>query len=222
MASAVCWLLILTFVDETFYDRQIPVAQQPKRKSRLLRLVGVEQWKTRHQRSSFGRALLRPFVAVFKLPVFLSFLYYVFTFAWVIGLNTQISVFLTSPKLYAFNDKDIGIPPIPQNTRTTPNLTYLSTRPLLLRPHRRNHPRRNRRPLGSRPSRHHLHPPQRPLRARIPPPSYLLRHPHHDHRHRARRLWPAAYMALHGDRGQHGPFRFRYHDHHHRHQRLRA
>lgn len=76
----VCWLLVLAFVDETFYDRRIPVTQQPKRKSRLLRLIGVEQWKTRHQRSSFGRALLRPFVVVFKLPVFLSFLHYVFTF----------------------------------------------------------------------------------------------------------------------------------------------
>lgn len=114
MASAICWLLVLAFADETFYDRQIPADQQPERRSRLLRLVGVEQWKTRHQRSSFGRALLRPFVVVFKLPVFLSFLYYVFTFAWVIGLNTQISVFLTNPKLYAFNDKDLGTSPVPQ------------------------------------------------------------------------------------------------------------
>ena len=54
------------------------------------------------------RALLRPFLAIVKLPVLLSFGYYVFTFAWVIGLNTQISVFLTNPKLYAFNDKDLG------------------------------------------------------------------------------------------------------------------
>ncbi len=114
ISSAVCWLLVLAFVDETFYDRRISLAQQPKRKSRLLRLVGVEQWKTRHQRSSFGRACLRPFVAVLKLPVFLSFLYYVFTFAWVIGVNTQISVFLTNPELYAFNDKDLGTSPLPQ------------------------------------------------------------------------------------------------------------
>lgn len=111
IASAVCWLLVVAFADETFYDRQIPVNQQPKRRSRLLRLIGSEQWKARHQRSSFGRAILRPFVAIIKLPLFLSFLYYVFTFAWVIGLNTQISVFLTNPKLYAFNDKDIGISP---------------------------------------------------------------------------------------------------------------
>ena len=108
IASAICWLLVLAFVDETFYDRQILSHQQPERRSRILRLVGVEQWKTRHQRSSLKGALLRPFIAILKIPLLLSFLYYVFTFAWVIGLNTQISVFLSNPKLYAFTDKDLG------------------------------------------------------------------------------------------------------------------
>ncbi|MCJ1456322.1 hypothetical protein MMC28_006683 [Mycoblastus sanguinarius] len=50
-----------------------------------------------------------PFSVIVKLPVLLSFGYYIFTFAWVIGLNTQISVFLTNPKLYNFSDKDIGL-----------------------------------------------------------------------------------------------------------------
>ena len=109
LASALCWLLVLALADETFYDRRIPIDKQPLRKSRLLRLVGIEQWKTRHQRTSYGSALLRPFVAIMKLPVFLSFLYYIFTFAWVVGLNTQISVFLTNPKLYNFSNKDLGM-----------------------------------------------------------------------------------------------------------------
>ena len=53
-----------------------------------------------------------PFSVIVKLPVLLSFGYYIFTFAWVIGLNTQISVFLTNPKLYNFSDKDIGGKPL--------------------------------------------------------------------------------------------------------------
>lgn len=108
MVSALSWLLIVALADETYYDRHIPMDQQPKRKSRLSRLVGIEQWKSRHQRPAFGRALLRPFFAIVKLPVLLSFGYYVFTFAWVIGLNTQISVFLTDPELYGFNEKELG------------------------------------------------------------------------------------------------------------------
>ena len=79
MVAAIYWLLVLVFADETSYDHQIPRDEEPKRISRILRLIGVEQWKSRHQRPPFERALLRPFIAVIKLPVFLSFLYYVFS-----------------------------------------------------------------------------------------------------------------------------------------------
>ena len=108
MLNAVCWILALAFLDETYYNRQIPTDKQATKKSRLLRLLGTEQWKSRHDRSTLGRALLRPFLAIVKIPVLISFAYYTFTFAWVVGLNTQISVFLTNPSLYAFDDKDVG------------------------------------------------------------------------------------------------------------------
>lgn len=108
MLNAVCLILVIAFVDETYYNRQIPAEKQTKKGSRLLRLVGIEQWKSRHQRVTLGRALLRPFLAVAKVPVLISFAYYTFTFAWVVGLNTQISVFLTNPKLYSFSSKDVG------------------------------------------------------------------------------------------------------------------
>ncbi|KAL8949503.1 MAG: hypothetical protein Q9222_004393 [Ikaeria aurantiellina] len=107
--SAICLLLILAFADETYYNRAVPTEHQPKRKSRLLRLVGIEQWQTRNQRPSLYSCILRPWLVIAKLPVFLSFCYYTFTFAWVVGLNTQISVFLTDPKLYAFDDRDLGL-----------------------------------------------------------------------------------------------------------------
>ena len=108
MLNAVCWILAVVFLDETYYNRQIPTDKQAIKKSRLLRLLGTEQWKSRHDRSTLRRALLRPFLAIVKIPVLISFAYYTFTFAWVVGLNTQISVFLTNPSLYAFNDKDVG------------------------------------------------------------------------------------------------------------------
>lgn len=91
---AVVLILIVSFMDETFYNRKIPQDQQPLRKSRLLRLVGVEQWKSRHQRNSFWAAMKRPAVTIAKVPVLLTSLYYVFTFAWVIGLNAATGVFL--------------------------------------------------------------------------------------------------------------------------------
>ncbi len=108
MLNAVCWILVIAFMDETYYNRQIPMDEQATKGSRLLRLVGIEQWKSRHQRNTLRHALLRPFLAIAKIPVLISFAYYTFTFAWVVGLNTQISVFLTNPKLYAFDSKDVG------------------------------------------------------------------------------------------------------------------
>jgi hypothetical protein len=81
-------------MDETYYNRRIPRDQQPERKSRLLRLVGYEQWQSRHQRNTFSAAVMRPVVTIMKIPVLLTSLYYVFTFAWVIGLNAATGFFL--------------------------------------------------------------------------------------------------------------------------------
>ena len=108
MLNAVCWILVIVFMDETYYNRDISPERQATKGSRLLRLVGVEQWKSRHQRGTLERALLRPFLAVAKIPVLVSFANYTFTFAWIVGLNTQISALLTNPKLYAFNGRDVG------------------------------------------------------------------------------------------------------------------
>ncbi|KAI9730962.1 MAG: hypothetical protein M1818_008037 [Claussenomyces sp. TS43310] len=87
-------LLILSFMDETYYDRKIPRDQQPQRKSRLLRIIGLEQWQSRHQRNTFWQAMSRPAIAITKIPVVLVSLYYVFTFGWVIGLNAATGLFL--------------------------------------------------------------------------------------------------------------------------------
>lgn len=86
----------ILFLDETLYERKIPTALQPERKSRLVRVVGVEQWQSRKQRNTFWQGVQRPFIVVSKLPILLITIYYIFTFGWSIGLNVTIATFLKS------------------------------------------------------------------------------------------------------------------------------
>jgi hypothetical protein len=99
-------------MDETYYDRTIPRDQQPARRSRILRLIGVEQWKSRDQRNTFLQAISRPAIVITKIPVLLTTLYYVFTFGWVIGLNATTGVFLHT--VYHFGPQNSGmLSPVP-------------------------------------------------------------------------------------------------------------
>ncbi|KAL8841167.1 MAG: hypothetical protein Q9170_001021 [Blastenia crenularia] len=99
-------IAIATFMDETYYDRQIPPSKQPGRHSRFMRLIGIEQFHSRHLRGTFGQAMMRPIQALLKIPVFLSTLYYVATFSWVVGTNSTMTVFLMLS--YGFGLKQIG------------------------------------------------------------------------------------------------------------------
>lgn len=85
LLHGLCLLGILLVIDETYYDRRIPEDQQPARGLRVWRLIGIEQWRSRHRRNSFLGALSRPAQALIKPVVFLSTIYYLFIFAWVIG-----------------------------------------------------------------------------------------------------------------------------------------
>ena len=98
-------LLIVTFGDETLYDRRCSPSEQFPRRFRILRVLGVEQARTIHQRS-FWKALVRPWIALEKIPVLLITTYYVFFFCWSISVNVTTSVFLT--EYYHFTDKGIG------------------------------------------------------------------------------------------------------------------
>lgn len=106
--SALCLVLVVGLVDETIYNRNIPIAEQPVPKSRLLRLVGVEQWRSRHQRQTFVQALIRPIIAISKLPVLLCTVYYFLNFSWIIGVNATISIWLTT--FYEFTPYNLGMP----------------------------------------------------------------------------------------------------------------
>lgn len=105
-----CFILIILVGDETFYNRKIPPEQRPRRAGgvggQLSRLIGIEQWRSRHQRSSFRQACMRPVVVLLKPTVFLSCTFYLFTFAWAVGINTTLAMFVTP--LYNFGPKQIG------------------------------------------------------------------------------------------------------------------
>ena len=105
--TGLCLIGIVLFLDETYYDRRIPPEKQPLRRSRLLRLVGIEQWRSRHLRNSFLTAMVRPAKVIIKPTVFISVVYFLFTFAWVVGINTTLSIFVTP--LYGFGPKQIGM-----------------------------------------------------------------------------------------------------------------
>ncbi|KFY12347.1 hypothetical protein V492_03928 [Pseudogymnoascus sp. VKM F-4246] len=104
--TGLCLILIMIFADETYYDRQIPIDAQPTRSSHISRMLGIAQWRGRRHRNTISQALLRPFIVISKLPVFLTVIYYMLTFAWVVGINTTLSIFLTP--LYSFGPKQIG------------------------------------------------------------------------------------------------------------------
>lgn len=75
--------------------------------SRIQRLLGITQAKSSYQRS-LSESLMRPIVAITKLPVLLTVIYYFLNFAWVIGVNTTVSIWLT--EFYGFKPDDIGEP----------------------------------------------------------------------------------------------------------------
>lgn len=78
-------ILIVAFLDETYYNRNITASGQPSRRSRLLRLLGVEQLPQRRVYCSFVQAWKRPGLAILKVPVIFCVLYYFLNFAWTIG-----------------------------------------------------------------------------------------------------------------------------------------
>jgi len=106
--TGVCLIMIMLFADETYYDRRISMDQQPSRGSHISRMLGIAQWRSRKQRNTIGQAVQRPIIVLSKLPTFLSAFYYLLTFAWVVGINTTLSIFLTP--LYNFGPKQIGKP----------------------------------------------------------------------------------------------------------------
>ncbi|WEW61908.1 hypothetical protein PRK78_007408 [Emydomyces testavorans] len=104
--TGLCLIATILFVDETYYNRKIPEDQQPKRESRWKRMIGTEQWHSRHMRNTLKDAIMRPIIIFSKPPVLIAMISYLLSFAWVVGINTTLSIFLTP--LYKFGPKQIG------------------------------------------------------------------------------------------------------------------
>lgn len=108
--TALCLLAIIFLGDETFYHRKIAAAERPVRQrgvaGQISRLVGVEQFRTRHLRNTFVQACMRSVHVMLKPTVFISCVWYLFVFAWVVGINTCLSMFVTP--LYNFGPRQIG------------------------------------------------------------------------------------------------------------------
>ncbi|EXJ65526.1 hypothetical protein A1O7_01867 [Cladophialophora yegresii CBS 114405] len=100
--------LVLTIAlgDETFYPRHLMPDRIPKRQNRLLRLIGVEQYKQKYTTNTFLEAGSRLWYAVLKLPVFLTCLFYFFDFPWTIGTNTTIGLFILPA--YSFDFRNLA------------------------------------------------------------------------------------------------------------------
>ena len=101
-----CLIAIVLFVDESFYNRALSPEQQPVRKSRWMRIIGVEQWESRRQRVDLFDALVLPLKAILKIPVLTCTLHYTIIFAWSVGINNTLAVYLTEK--YKFGPTNIG------------------------------------------------------------------------------------------------------------------
>ncbi len=148
--TGIILVLVVLFVDEPYYDRSIPEDQQPIRRSRIRRLIGTEQWQSRHQRNTFLEACMRPIQAM-RWPVFIPCFFYLVTFAWSVGVNNALSVFLS--ELYHFTPKNTGMSFV---SRTSTSTIANTLRLLLLRPFNRHPPRLRCWPLPQRRIRQHL------------------------------------------------------------------
>lgn len=100
--NGIGFVIIVLFVDETFYNRNLPVGQQPPWKSRPKRLIGIEK----HGRRSLIQALARPLIAITKAPVVIITTFYFLNFAWTIGVNATLATWLKT--YYHFDGKATG------------------------------------------------------------------------------------------------------------------
>ncbi|PVH76624.1 MFS general substrate transporter [Cadophora sp. DSE1049] len=115
MCVGVCCLqlvMIILFLDESYYNRTIPAEGQPPRGSRLLRITGVWQIKN-HSRyfytltGAFGRLA----ATITKPALLLLLLGYFLTFMWSIGINITTSILFATPQAfggYGFGPTSVG------------------------------------------------------------------------------------------------------------------
>ncbi|SCN91481.1 related to monophenol monooxygenase [Fusarium fujikuroi] len=114
--NGISLLLILNFMDETWYNRDLPSSVQPSRGqgffSRLLRLTGL--WQVKHHSGYFESAYdaYKRVLLIFSKPVILLVLApYFMCFAWAIGVNISTAILFGLPQAmggYGYSFTQLG------------------------------------------------------------------------------------------------------------------
>ncbi|KAJ4252497.1 hypothetical protein NW762_011098 [Fusarium torreyae] len=114
--NGISLLLILAFLDETWYNRELPDSEQPPRGQgffhRLLRVTGV--WQIMHHSTyfeSFYDAFKRVLLILAKPVILLILLAYFMCFAWAIGVNISTAILFGLPRElggYGYNFTQLG------------------------------------------------------------------------------------------------------------------
>ncbi|MCJ1408110.1 hypothetical protein MMC19_002183 [Ptychographa xylographoides] len=114
LVFAICCLdlvLIVLFMDETFYNRSIPHERQPARGSRMMRMLGVWQIKNHSYFKTFGTCARRMISTLFKPIMIPGMLYYAMSFMWAVGINITSTILLETPVVaggYGFGPQAVG------------------------------------------------------------------------------------------------------------------
>ena len=104
--TGLCLIAIILFVDETYYDRKSSQPELVPNGPRWQRMLGIQQMRTKYIKNTFKDATMRPAIIICKPVVFIAVINYMLTFAWVVGINTTLSIFLGP--IYGFGAKQIG------------------------------------------------------------------------------------------------------------------
>lgn len=89
--TTICFLLVVLFVEETYYDRSFPTNQRSQRGARWERLFGIAQRRTKQPSNTFYQAMMRPVTAISKPVILITNAYYLLTFCWAVGIKTTLS-----------------------------------------------------------------------------------------------------------------------------------
>ncbi|KAL4734437.1 major facilitator superfamily domain-containing protein [Aspergillus similis] len=104
--TGLCLIAIVLFVEETYYDRRNKSYELVPSGPRWKRMLGIQQRQSGYIVNTVTDAAMRPVKVIVKPVVLITTLYYLLTFAWVVGINTTLSIFLGP--LYGFGSKQIG------------------------------------------------------------------------------------------------------------------
>ncbi|KIK68217.1 hypothetical protein GYMLUDRAFT_35593 [Collybiopsis luxurians FD-317 M1] len=101
MYGAVVCVLIVLFMEETMYDRNIVPVPEPAAKGglryRIETLVGITGFRMAKYRTTWSDAIFSPFNVVWRPHLLIVLVFEAMVFGFSIGINTTNAVFLGSP-----------------------------------------------------------------------------------------------------------------------------